>query len=132
MIFIDANLFLAYDNSRDVHHSRAMKLWKEIEANKYGQCFTSDYVFNEVVGVTLRKFGKERARLLGQYILKSIFMLNIDDHILLEAWELFLNTKLDLNLVDCTNLIAVKIADSKFIATFDKEFKKAAGFVVID
>lgn len=132
MIFLDANLFLAYDNINDVHHLRAVKLLTEIESDKYGLYFTSDYVFNEVVGVTFRKLGRERASILGEHILKSILIINIDDNVLLEAWNLFKSSKSELNLVDCTNIVASKLAGAEFIATFDKEFKKSQGLAVVD
>ena len=132
MIFIDANIFLAYDNFDDIHHIAAVNLWKKIETGKFEQYFTSDYIFNEVIGVTLRKFGKERAILLGEAILKSVFIINVDKHMLTETWKIFTKTKLSLNLVDCTNLVIAKLADAKFIATFDKEFKKIDWIKVLD
>ena len=131
MIFIDANIFLAYDNLSDANHKRALKVFEELESGKLGDYFTSDYVFNEIVGVTFRKKGKERAVLLGEQVLKSVLMINIDDHLLKEAWKIFSATKLNLNLVDCTNLVAMKIADAEFIATLDKEFIQVKGVVVI-
>lgn len=131
MIFIDANIFLAYDNLNDANHKRALKIWGEIESGKFGDYFTSDYVFNEIVGVTFRKKGKERAVLLGEQVLKSILMINIGDHLLKKAWKIFFATKLNLNLVDCTNLAAMKIAGAELIATLDKDFIKADGVKVI-
>ena len=131
MIFIDANIFLAYDNINDANHKRALKIWEEVEIGKYGDYFTSDYVFNEVIGVTFRKKGKERAVLLGEQVLKSVLMINIDDHLLKEAWKIFSTTKLNLNLVDCTNLAAMKIAGAEFIATLDKEFIQVKGVEVV-
>jgi len=131
LIFIDANIFLAYDNINDANHKRALKIWEEVEIGKYGDYFTSDYVFNEVIGVTFRKKGKERAVLLGEQVLKSVLMINIDDHLLKEAWKIFSTTKLNLNLVDCTNLAAMKIAGAEFIATLDKEFIQVKGVEVV-
>lgn len=131
MIFIDANIFLAYDNLSDVNHKRSLKIWKEVEEGKFGDYFTSDYVFNEIVGVTFRKGGKERAVLLGEQVLRSVLIITIDDHLLKEAWKLFSATRLNLNLVDCTNLVAMKIADTEFIATLDKEFIQVKGIEVI-
>ena len=61
MIFIDASIFLAYDNIDDMHHEKAIKFLEDIESWKYGQYFTSDYIINEVIGVTLRKLGKKHA-----------------------------------------------------------------------
>ena len=131
MIFIDANIFLAGDNLNDVNHTRALKILKEIESGKFGDYFTSDYVFNEIIGVTFRKKGKNRAVLLGEQILKSILMINIDDHLLKETWKIFSNTKLNLNLVDCTHLAAMKIINVELIATFDKEFMNMLEIQVI-
>lgn len=131
MIFIDANIFLAYDNLSDVNHTRALKIWEEIESGKHGDYFTSDYVFNEIVGVTFRKKGKERAVLLGEQVLKSVLIINIDDHLLKEAWKIFSNTRLNLNLVDCTNLAAMNIVGAEVIATLDKEFIQVKDIEVI-
>lgn len=131
MIFIDANIFLAYDNLSDTNHKRALKIFEELESGKFGDYFTSDYVFNEIVGVTFRKKGKERAVLLGEQVLKSVLIITIDDHFLKEAWKIFSATKLNLNLVDCTNLVAMKIAGAEFIATLDKEFIQVKGVEVI-
>ena len=132
MIFIDANIFIASYNSNDIHHSKALKLLRKIEAREYDHYFTSDYVFNEVVGVTLRKLGKEKALAIGQQILKSIYMINIDDHMLTESWDFFYEMKLGLNLVDCSNIIAMRIAGTTRIATLDREFKKVTELKVID
>ena len=131
MILIDANIFLAYDNLNDVNHTRALKILKEIESGKFGDFFTSDYIFNEVVGVTFRKKGKDRAVLLGEQILKSFLIINIDDHLLKEAWKIFSKTKLNLNLVDCTHLAAMKIIYVELIATLDKEFMNVPEIQVI-
>lgn len=125
MIFIDANIFLAHDNMNDVHHQRAIKIWQDLESGRYGEYFTSDYVLNEIVGVTLRKLGKERAVTLGTHVFNSMLVINIDDHLLRKAWMIFSQTKLSLSLVDCTNLAVLDMVKAKSLATFDKEFGKA-------
>ncbi len=132
MIFIDANIFIACDNKDDVHHNRAQKLFQEIENGKYGHYFTSDYIFNEVVGVTFRKLGKERARVLGTQIIHSIPMINVDDHLLKQSWNAFSESNSKLNLVDFTNVTICKIAKAENIATFDKEFLKEGDLKVIN
>ena len=131
MIFIDANIFLAFENEDDVHHHQAKKLFEDIDQGKHGKPFTSDYVFNEVVGVIFRKKGKDRAVSFGDYIRASVFILVIDEHILLEAWDLLKSTPLKLNFVDCSNVIVVGITSTHFIATFDKEFAKVKSIKVI-
>ncbi len=129
VILIDANVFLAYENKDDVHHTNACGLLNKIQGGTYGSWFITDYIFNEVVGVTLRKFGKERAVTIGEGLLKSVALLNIDEHLLREAWKIFIKTNTTLNLVDCTNLVALTVANTKAIATFDKEFKTVANVI---
>lgn len=48
-----------------------------------------------------------------------------------KSWEFFRATKLGLNLVDCTNVIAAQLAGATGIATRDKEFKNVPGLKVI-
>ena len=131
MILIDANVFIAYYNLNEIHHQSAVSLWEKFEKGEYGEYFITDYVFNEVIGVTLRKLGKDHAILLGNKIIKSTFMLHMDEHLLQQAWNTFKETQLKLSLVDCTNLVALETAQSRSIATFDKEFTKIPSLNVI-
>ncbi|MBI3032033.1 type II toxin-antitoxin system VapC family toxin [Candidatus Woesearchaeota archaeon] len=124
MIFVDANIFLSCFIENDVFHQRAKQLMSAIETHIYGEYFTSDYVFNEVVGVVMRKYGKENALMIGNKLFNSTMILSINETLLKEAWKLFNDNKSTLNLVDCTNIIAVKSLGAKYIATFDKEFEK--------
>src|SRR3989344_3980566 len=78
VVLVDANIFLAYENIRDTHHTRALELFQKIQIGIYGTWFITDYIFNEVVGVTFRKFGKERAIAVGESMLKSMILLNIE------------------------------------------------------
>ena len=132
MIFIDANIFLAYFNEDDVHHKKSMKIFEEIESEVYGSSFTSDYVFNEVVGVSTRKFGKAKALNLGNFIIKNIPIVNISNVMLFDSWKKFSSTNLTLNLVDCTNIIALSFVSSNLIATLDKEFEKVKEIEVVN
>ena len=129
MILIDANVFLAHDNTKDVHHKQAVRLWQEIETGVHGAAFTTDYVLNEVAGVTFRKRGKEHTVKIGKQILTTMAILNIDERLLHEAWKLFTETKTGLNLVDCTNIVALRITNTNSIAMFDEGFKKVAKVV---
>ncbi len=124
MIFIDANIFIAYDNIDDVHHKSAKNIFQNIDEGMYGDPISSDYVFNEVVGVVYRKFGKERALIIGEFLIASVVLLPIHDHMINESWALFKHSPFSLNLVDCSHLIAMKSTKITSIATFDKEFLK--------
>ena len=122
MIFIDANVFLAYFNEDDVHHTRAVHLFDQIRVDSDGPAFTSDYIFNEVVGVSLRKFGKDKAVLSGDWILRNVPIMNADDFALSSAWKAFSDSDLSLSLVDWSNIAVMQLAETDQIATFDKAF----------
>ena len=132
MIFVDASLFLAYYGTKDVLHKNAKELWPKIESDVYGPTFTSDYVFNEVVGVVRRKVGKEAACILGNQIKETTVIVNIDNHMFEESWRLFNKTETELSLVDCSSIIVCTLAKTKHIATFDKEFKKIEEIEVVE
>ncbi len=131
MIFLDASLLLAFENENDVFHQQAVQLIQAIDEKTYGDPIMSDYVFNEIIGVTFRKKGKERAIALGNYIQNSVFMFNVHDHLLQEAWKLFASAKSNVNLVDCTTIIVSMLAGAEYLATFDKELGIVAGIAVL-
>ncbi len=110
---------------------RAIECWQALETGKYGPLFTSDYIFNEVIGVTTRKVGKKHAIIIGEKIIASIFIINIDDHLLRNAWDFFVKTKSAFNLVDCTTVVTTQLGSMEYIATFDKEFEKIKEITVI-
>ncbi len=132
MIFIDANVFLAYANENDVHHKAAVRLWDDIVLGKYGRAFMSDYVFSEVVGVALRRRGKTEAETLGNHILKSVFTFYVDESVFVPAWEEFSSSTLPLSFVDWMHVIIMMSSQIEHIATFDKAFKEVKGITVVD
>ena len=123
-IFLDASYFLALYNESDVHHKRAALIAEKIDANEYGQVLASDDIFDEVVSVALRKFGKEKAQAFGKQILDSIFIVNGDKHIFDNAFKIFNSSKLPFSFTDCTTQAIIELAQIQYIATFDKLFEK--------
>jgi len=131
-VLIDASLFYAYSNIRDVHHAKAQEILKDILSDKYGGFLTTDYIFDEVVTVTQRKANKEIAMYLGNFILNSeILIVRINKSVFEAAWKLFQETK-DLSFTDCTNIAFMKVFGVEKIATFDKGFKSIEGIEVVD
>ncbi len=123
-VFLDASYFLALYNEDDVHHKRAMELAEKIDFNEYGQTLTSDDIFDEVVSVGLRKFGKEKAQIFGKQILASILIVHGDKHLFDAAFKIFNSSKLDFSFTDCMSQAIIDLAQIKYIATFDKLFEK--------
>ncbi len=132
MILLDTSFIVAFDNEKDVHYKRAREIWVRIEAMEFGQYFISDYIFDEVIAVSLRKTNKEGTINLGQTILKTTPIVNIDNHLFNESWRLFKVLKQNLSFTDCTCLVLLKLTDTKKIATFDKSFKELKEIEVVD
>src|SRR3989338_4494526 len=90
VLFIDSSVFVAYANSSDVHHESAVKIMEKLQEGSLGEAVTSDYIFDEVVSVMMRKISKKESILFGQHILNSeILLLPIDSVLFEEAWKLF-------------------------------------------
>ena len=52
-VFIDTGAFLAYRNKKDKYHEIANKLFMDALKGKYGQIYTSDYIFDEALTLAL-------------------------------------------------------------------------------
>ena len=121
-LLLDTSFLIAFDNENDTHHNKARDLWPQIKERHFGVYFISDYIFDEIIAVTIRKKNKERAKTFGQQIRDSLDIINIDSYLIEEAWKLFNETKTNLNFTDCTNLALLNLLGNKKIATFDKGF----------
>lgn len=131
-IFIDASVFCAFANERDVHHTKAVTILEDILHDKHGKHITTDYVFDELISVTMRRTSREIAKEFGTHLLNSeVFIAKIDSGIFQKAWEFFKSTE-NFNFTDCTILAFMESFEMKKLATFDKEFKKVGWLEVID
>ena len=130
-VLIDASVFCACANSRDVHHKNSIRLMQEIESQKYGRSITTDYIFDETVNVVARKHNKKSAIETGERILNSeIFFAKIDESVFKKAWKLFQDEN-NFSFTDCTIIEFMEVFGIDKIATFDKEFKKLKNIKVI-
>jgi len=115
-----------------MHHEKSKKIIKEIVSKNYGKPIITDYIFDEVVSVILRKKGKNLSIELGKYLLASEFLLvRINEMIFNNAWKLF-QEKNSFNFTDCTTLEFMNFFEIDKIATFDKEFMNLKRISVID
>ncbi len=131
-ILIDASVFCAYANSRDVHHESAKKVMGEVVSGKYGSGITTDYVFDETVSVIQRRLDKKSAVEVGKSILNSeIFLASIGTPVFEKAWEVF-EAADGLSFTDCTSVAFIRLFNVGKIATFDKGFRGVKGIQVVD
>jgi predicted nucleic acid-binding protein len=52
-VFADTGAFLAYRNKNDKYHDIAIKQFNDALKGRYGQIYTSDYVFDEALTLAL-------------------------------------------------------------------------------
>jgi len=123
-IFLDASYLLALYNEDDVHHKKAMQIASSLDSNRYGQLVTSDYIFDEVVSVAMRKIGKSEAKLYGKQIIGSVFIVHADKGLFDAALKIFNSSSDPFSFTDCMSAAIMELAEMDFIATFDKLFEK--------
>lgn len=132
-ILLDTSFILAYFADNDVHHTKATAIMDDIISKRYGTPVISDYIFDEIVTISLRKLDVLQAKNIGESLLNSeIIMLRIDNLIFKKAWNIFQNeNKMLLSFTDCTNLSFMRTFNINYIATFDKAFNKIKDICVI-
>jgi len=126
VIFLDSSVLVSYEVDGDINHEKAVKLIREIAKGKFGEVFTSDYIFDETITVTFVKAKSlSKAITVGNYIKDSTEVLKVDESIFENAWELFKKQKeTKLSFTDCTTLNVMEENKILTIATFDEDFKK--------
>lgn len=93
-VFLDTTYIVAYADSRDKYHKRAMQLAKSIARGTYGKMLCSDYVFDETVTFVLVKQNFEKAKEIGDRMLNyDITVDSITSRTFQRAWELFKKRK---------------------------------------
>ncbi len=129
-VFIDSSVFVAYYNERDLHYKASVELIKKCVEGDFGELFTSDYVFDEAVTVTLVKTSLAKAIELGNYLLNSeVVVLKVDKDAFNVAWERF--KSVEMSFTDCTNIAVMRLHGIDKILTIDRGFKQVKEIKVI-
>lgn len=128
-VFLDTGLFVAFHNTRDENHNRALELMRRIVDGELGTAYTSDYIFDEAVTVALvRARRPEMAIAVGRMILGELTapflaILRVDDDIFKEAWKLFKRyAQRGLSFTDCTSIAFIRLRNLESIVSFDTDF----------
>jgi len=133
MIFLDSSFLIAFEVENDANHAKARGLMHDIAELAYGRAVISDYIFDEVVTVTLtRTKSVSKARLVGDSMLKSFRIYRVSDDVFEAAWNHFReqkNTKFSFTDSTTTELMRQNSIGS--IATFDREFRESTEFSVL-
>ncbi len=131
-IFIDTGVIVSFVNKKDREHERAVGLIRELANGKFGQGYTSDYVFDEALTVTLARTRRvETAVNAGILILGSkerkvpalTRLLRVDEKAFHEAWRSFSSGKNPgLSFTDHTCVSLSRSFTGGMIMSFDEHF----------
>lgn len=126
-VFIDTSVLVAFLNTRDENHPKAIKIVKDILSNMYGKPVISDYIFDELATVSLiRTKSIEITKFFGNYLINSnLIIIKVDDEIFYKSWNIFCNYG-NISFTDCTILSLADLFKIVYLATFDKKLAKAA------
>ncbi|MDH2899466.1 MAG: PIN domain-containing protein [archaeon] len=133
-IFLDTGFFIALANESDRDHEQVQSLSDKVRKGKFGQPYTSDYVFDESLTATLVRTGRiDKAVLVGRIILgyegenmlPLARLLIVDESVFNRAWENFSSQKYKnkrLSFTDHTILVQMKDLGIEAIASMDSGF----------
>ena len=128
-VFLDTGIFVAFHNTRDENHNRALELMRRIVDGELGTAYTSDYIFDEAVTVALVRTRRPEMAIavgrmiLGELIAPFLAMLRVDDDIFKEAWKLFQRyAQRGLSFTDCTSIAFIRLRNLESIVSFDTDF----------
>jgi predicted nucleic acid-binding protein len=133
VIFLDSSAIIAFKNADDIHHKSAVQVFERIANGEYGQAVITEFIFSEVVTVLLLRVDLETAAAAGRVLEEAEEISILSGSRLFEGgWRVFQEQKgTELSFVDASSIACMVERGIKFIATFDKDFKKVDGVNVV-
>jgi predicted nucleic acid-binding protein len=124
-IFADTGAFLAYRNKKDKYHETALKLFMDALKGKYGQIYTSDYIYDEALTLALMRtknptIAMDIAQVIRSPRIKMVFV----DTTLLEKSTITFKQYSDRNLsfTDAVSIEIIKELNIEKYFGFDSHF----------
>lgn len=129
-ILIDSGVFVAQQNRRDEAHDAAVRALDAVLSGRYGQAFTSDYVFDEAVTLARRRTKSHAEmmtlahRILGMAPFPRVFeVLMVTGPVFRDAVRVLERyTDRDLSFTDATTIALVQRRGIGRVLSFDADF----------
>ena len=134
MIFLDSSVIIAYKNSDDINHKKALNIFQKLNAGEYGIGVISEFVFSEVTTVLALRKSMESAREVGNVLLeaKEIEITKASEAFE-RSWKIFSDQEnTGFSFVDASNLACMEMRKIRKIATFDKDFLRFKSVDVVN
>ncbi|MBU0591751.1 PIN domain-containing protein [Candidatus Micrarchaeota archaeon] len=121
-MILDTSVFIAFFHDTDVHHTKAVEIFKIAEERKI---IISDYLFNEIITVLLRKIGLKKVKQIIDFLLndEALIIRHTSRDEFFEVIDIFKKQNDHLSFVDCS-IIWLSKQHNLEVATFDKSLKQ--------
>lgn len=124
-IFADTGAFLAYRNKKDRYHETAFKLFRDALKGKYGQIYTSDYIYDEALTLALIRTNNIAVAMDIAEVIQSprIKMVFVDTELLEKSKETFKHySDRNLSFTDAASIEIIKEFNIEKYFGFDSHF----------
>jgi predicted nucleic acid-binding protein len=124
-IFADTGAFLAYRNKKDKYHETALKLFRDALKGKYGQIYTSDYIYDEALTLALIRTNNLAVAVDIAEVIRSprIKMIFVDTELLEKSTKTFKQySDRNLSFTDAVSIEIMKEINIEKYFGFDSHF----------
>jgi len=124
-IFADTGAFLAYRNKKDKFHEIAHDLFKDALKGKYGQIYTSDYIYDEALTLALTRTNNLAVAMDIAQVIRSprIKMVFVDTELLEKSTKTFKQySDRNLSFTDAVSIEIMKELNIEKYFGFDSHF----------
>jgi len=118
--------FLAYRNTKDKYHETALKVFKDALKGKYGQIYTSDYIYDEALTLALTRTNNLAVAMDIAQVIRSprIKMVFVDTEILEKSTKTFKQySDRNLSFTDAVSIEIIKDLNIEKYFGFDSHFE---------
>lgn len=123
-IFVDTGGWTALFNRKDKYHPEAVKLWKELLANK-ANIYTTNYIIDETITLVRKRAGFHSSVKAGEKIFESkiISRITVNEALEKAAWKVYKKYEdKDFSFTDCTSFAVMEQNRIKSAFAFDEHF----------
>ncbi len=124
-VLIDTEAFMAYRNTKDVHHEKADRLLRRALKGEFSTIYTTDYIYDEALTLAVVRTGNKNIATDISNVISSprIEMIIIDASILEQATTIFFMLfDKRISFTDATTMAVMQRDNIDNIITFDSHF----------
>jgi uncharacterized protein len=133
LIILDSSFLVAHHNRRDVHHAAAAAAMERLVAGEWGAALLLEYVFLEVVTVLLARRRLDVAGRVATILLQAREVEFVpSSEMFLDVLETFRSQRDGrLSFTDAAIVTLARRRDARFVATFDRDFRRVEALQVV-